>query len=179
MKNLTFIFIILSCLLFSSCSIPSVAKYNQLYSFTKEERKLKGGFGSKNRTEVLVKDFRENEMYEEDITALKEEVEKYIVAHQDLSDETKNALRELKVTEGETTEEVRLLLGDPDKIAESDLIETWIYTINKVRAFTVFIIPVFVAHEGYYLRFQDNRLTAIERHLPKQILRQASGPGII
>lgn len=158
--------------------MPTAAKYSQIYSFTREEKKVKGGFGSKRKV-VSVKDFREIAMYAEDITALKEEIEKYIVAHPDLSESTKNNLRELKVTAGAAKEEVKLLLGEPDKVTKTSTSEIWIYRINRIRAFTVFIIPVCFVHEGYYLHFKDNALLAIERHSLQQSVHQARAPGII
>lgn len=119
-------------------------------------------------------------MYDEDIAALKEEVEKYISSHDGLSEQKKADLRELKVTEGDTKEEVFLLLGEPEKISGAGAgKETWIYRINRLRAFTFFIFPYYFAHEAYYLRFENNKLMSIERHYPKQMVHQASGPGIL
>lgn len=180
MEKMKFAILILFYIYLSGCcSIPSVSNYSQLYSFTKETKKIKGGFGKKV---ILIKDFRENEMYDEDIAALKEKIEKYISHHTDLSEQTKNNLRELKVTQGATEEEVELLLGNPDKVIHpGDNVgfasEIWIYKINKATAFTVVIIPVFFTHEGYYLYFKDNTLTVIERHYLKQTF-QSSGLGI-
>jgi len=122
-----------------------------------------------------IKDFRGIEMYDEDIDALKEEVKEYIVAHPELSDAKKKDLRELKVMQGETKEEVRLLLGSPDKIVNP---QTWVYKISTWRAFTVFIVPVFFVHEGYYLYFKDDILTGIEKHYLKQLIEQSAGPGV-
>jgi len=171
----TIILLLSLCLLFSlsGCSIPTSANYNELYSFTSKEKTTKGMMGFKKKTE-LVRDFRENEMYVEDIAALKEDVEKYIAAHPDTSDEIKANMRQLKITPGFNKEEVELMLGEPDKISGN----TWIYQISRLRAFTFFIFPFFFAHEGYYLRFNNGCLSAIERHFPKQIIHQASGPGL-
>ncbi|MDD5653611.1 MAG: hypothetical protein PHT31_05595 [Candidatus Omnitrophica bacterium] len=157
----------------SGCSIPTSANYNELYSFTSQEKTTKGMMGFQKKTE-LVRDFRENEMYVEDIAALKEDVEKYITAHPEISEEIKADMRQLKIAPGFNKQEVELMLGEPDKISG----DTWIYQISRLRAFTFFIFPFFFAHEGYYLRFNNDRLTAIERHFPKQIIHQASGPGI-
>ncbi|MFA4842460.1 MAG: hypothetical protein WC658_01320, partial [Candidatus Omnitrophota bacterium] len=77
---------------------------------------------------------------------------------------------------GENEEEVRLLLGEPDKVIRGG--STWIYKISRIRAITVFIIPVFFVHEGYYLNFQDGILAGIERHYPRQIVEQSPGPGV-
>lgn len=152
--------------------MPTSASYREIYSFTKEEKKVKSVFGKKQS--ISIKDFRENEMYEEDMEALKEDVEKYIALHPDLSEAAKNNLRELRVAEGATKEEVKLLLGEPDKISD----ETWVYKINKLRAITVFIVPVFFVHEGYYLYFKDGVLSGIQRHYPKQVVEQVPGPGL-
>jgi hypothetical protein len=163
--------------------MPATAPYSQLYSFTREEKKIKGRIGSSKKT-VVVKDFRGNDMYEEDMTALKERVEKYIASHADLGEPTKNNLRELKVTAGATKEEVELLSGGPDKViktyakANNTASEIWIYRINKINVFIIFIVPVFWAHEGYYLHFKDNILTAIERHYLEQTVHQTSAPGV-
>ena len=95
-------------------------------------------FGSASKT-VTIKDFRENEMYREDIAALKEKVEKYISVHNDLSEGGKNNLRELKVTKGATEEEVELLLGEPDRVISG----AWIYKINKSATFSIIFLPIF------------------------------------
>lgn len=184
MKSIKFAILILFCITISGCcSLPSVANYSKLYSLTKEEKKIKGGFGGKKKV-ILIKDFRENEMYDENIAALKEEAEKYISLHTDLSEQTKNNLRELIVTAGATKEEVKLLLGEPDKVIKQNVktggrSEMWIYKINKTDVFTIFIIPLFFPHQGYYLYFKDNVLTAIERHYLEQTFQSSdSGVGL-
>lgn len=176
MKKIQYLILVFLTVNLGACTIPTAAKYNEIQSFTREEKKKKGAFGT-NKTTETIRDFRQNEMYPEDITAAKEEVEKYIAAHPDLSEEIKNNLRGLKVAPGESKEEVELLLGEPDKISKNK--DLWIYRISRIRAFTVFIFPVFFAHEGYYLRFKDNKLLAIERHYPEQTIHQASAPGLI
>lgn len=185
MKRIKFAILILFCIAISGCcSLPGVANYSKLYSLTKEEKKIKGGFGGKKKV-ILIKDFRENEMYDENITALKEEAEKYISLHTDLSEQTKNNLRELIVTAGATEEEVKLLLGEPDKVIKQEnktgtRSEMWIYKINKTDVFTIFIIPLFFPHQAYYLYFKDNVLTAIERHYLEQTFQSTdSGVGLI
>lgn len=177
MKRIPLLILLLASFSLSGCSLPTTARYSQIYSITREEKKIEGSFGSKKKV-VSIKDFRESEMYEEDIPALKQEVEKYIAAHPDLSEPEKNNLRELKVTEGLTKEEVKLLLGEPDKIIRKGPAEIWIYRINRLRAFTVFIIPIAFVHEGYYLNFKENTLLSIERHSLKQSLHQTGGPGV-
>lgn len=186
MKRISSAILIILCVyLGGCCSLPGVETCNQLHSFIKTERKAKSGFGGKSKV-ILIKDFRgSDEVYEEDMAALKEEVEKYISGHPELSDATKNNLRELKVAPGATKQEVELLLGAPDKAEKSkgsadfNASEVWIYKINKIRAFTVFIIPVFFVHEGYYLYFKDDALAGIERHYLKQIVQQSAGAGVV
>lgn len=176
MKKILFPALILFCIYISGCcSIPQAANYSQLYSFTKEKKKIKGGFASKSKA-VLVKDFRENEMLDKDISALKEKVDKYISSHNDLSESTKNNLRELKVTAGATGQEVNLLLGKPDRIIKANdktyaTSQIWVYRINKRSTFTIIVIPVFFTHEAYHLYFKDNVLTKIERHYLEQTLQ--------
>jgi len=160
----------------SGCSIPTSANRSEIYSFSRENKKLRGGFGG-NATYELIRDFRGYEMYPEDIAALEEKVENFISLHPKLSDSQRDNLRKLRLTPGATKEETLLLLGEPTKVSGGG--STWIYRLNKIRAFTFFIVPVFFAHEGYYLRFDGDRLTAIERHYPEQMMHQASGPGII
>jgi hypothetical protein len=154
------------------CSVPRADSYKQLYSYTKEEKTTKGKFGFKTKA-TLIKDFRENEAFAENITALKEKVEKYISTHTDLNELTKNYLRELKVTEGATKEEVKLLLGEPDKVIKpgkkDGACETWIYATSKRSTFTVIFLPVFFGHEKHYLYFKDDILTLIERHYLEQV----------
>lgn len=159
----------------SGCSMPASINRSEIYAFSRQEKKLRGGFD--NATYELVKDFRGYEMYPEDIEALQKKVETYISSHPQISKSQIDNLRELKVIPGATKEEVFLLLGEPTKVSAGG--DTWIYRLNKLRAFTFFIVPVFIAHEGYYLRFDGNRLVAIERHYPEQMMHQASGPGVI
>ncbi|MFA4843126.1 MAG: hypothetical protein WC658_04760, partial [Candidatus Omnitrophota bacterium] len=109
MKNL--IFLILLAGFLSGCSMPAVSAQKQLYSFTREEKKVKGVFAKKKS--VSVKDFRGVEMYEEDMQALQQEAEEYIAAHPNLSEEIKTNLKQLRVAAGENEEEVKLLLGEP------------------------------------------------------------------
>jgi hypothetical protein len=161
--------------------MPRADTYAQLYSFTKEEKKIKGGI-SGSRKLVLIKDFRENERYDEDIAALKEEVEEYISRHPDLAEATKNNLRELRITAGAAQKEISLLLGKPDRVIESGdkagaASEIWIYRINKSSIFTVIVIPVFFTQEAYYLYFKDTVLTKIERHYLEQTF-ETSGIGL-
>lgn len=127
-----------------------------------------------SKTYVDIKDFRGNERYDEDIAALKEEAEKYIALHPELSEGVKSALRELKVSAGLNTEEVQLLLGRPDNTAK----DMWVYRISKLRIFTVFIIPVFPVHEGYYLYFKDGVLKTIEKHYLRQTIEQSPSSGV-
>lgn len=133
---------------------------------------------------VLLRDFRQNDIYEEDIAALKAEVEKYILSHPGLSDAAKENLRQLKVTAGLDKQEVELLLGSPDKLmrvsnkGKYGASEIWIYKINKMRAYTVFIVPVAVMREGYYLYFKDDSLMAIEKHSLRQTIQQNAAPGV-
>jgi len=159
----------------SGCSIPASVNRSEIYAFSSQEKKLRGGFD--DATYELVKDFRGYEMYPEDIEALRKRVETFISSHQELSESQIDNLRKLKIVPGASKEEVLLLLGEPTKVASGG--STWIYRINKLRAFTFFIVPVFIAHEGYYLRFDGQRLVAIERHYPEQMMHQASGPGVI
>jgi len=161
-----------------------VANQKQIVSYYKEEVKKKGSFFGGTSPEFF-KDFRQNEAYEEDMVALKEEAGKYISGHPGLSDSAKNNLRELKVTEGASRQEVELLLGKPDKVsqlgagANYNATELWVYKISRIRIFTVFIIPLFFVHEGYYLYFKDDILAGIERHYLKQVIEQGAGPGVV
>jgi len=181
MKKILFPLLILFSTYISGCSIPIKASCKQLYSFTKEEIKIREGFSK--RMVISIKDFREKESYDEDIIALEEKVEKYILGHPELSESAKNNLRKLKVSPGSTKEEVKLLLGKPDKVTKAGnnvyaASQKWIYRINNLTTFTIFFLPVFYAHEGYYLYFKDDILAAIERHSLKETT-QATAPDLI
>jgi hypothetical protein len=173
---------IILCICVFGCSAPRVANYQYIDAYTKEEKKVQEGFVKKKV--VLIKDFRGNEMYEEDATALKEEIEEYISRHPTLDDSIKNNLRQLKLVAGMTRDETKLLLAEPEKVeklgsrAKYDASELWIYRTNKLRAFTVFIFPVFVAHEGYYLYFKDGVLAEIEKHFLEQMVKQSDATGV-
>lgn len=183
MKIISASIIVLVSLAMIGCSLPTAAIQGSLYSFVKEEKRIKSAFGDKKS--ITIKDFRQNDAYDEDIEALKTEVEEYISQHPDLSESAKNNLREIKVTPGASHNEVVLLLGKPDKLARAagsgryGASEIWIYKLSKIRVFTIFILPVFPVHEGYYLYFKDGALVEIERHYLKQVVEQHAAPGVI
>lgn len=175
--------LILSLAVFlSGCSMPVSSIQGSLYSFTKEKKKGKGMLASWSAP--TVRDFREEEAYEEDMEGLKEDVEEYISRHPDLKESARNDLRELKVSPGAGSEEVILLLGKPDKLinlrgeGRYGASEIWIYKISKLRTFTVFIFPVFPVHEAYYLYLKDGTLLEIERHALKQTVEQGRGSDV-
>ncbi len=182
-KILPAVLILFSIYIAGCCSIPRVASSKQIYSITKEEKIKKGSFGFKTKI-VLIRDFRENDVFDSEIVFLKEKVEKYISSHADLSEPAKNNLRELKVTEGSTKEEVQLLLGGPDKAVKASkkadiASEVWIYKTNKSSIFTIIFLPVFFGHETYYLYFKDNVVMLIERHYLEQTFYATdSGAGL-
>ena len=135
--------------------------------------KQKGAFGLKSKV-VFIKDFRGNDMYDDDIASLKEEIEKYIASHAGLSEATKDSIRKLKVAEGLSQDEVKLLLGKPDTILKPDnksgASASWVYSTRKRSAFMIIIFPVFFSHEAYYLYFKDNSLAQIEKHYFAQVI---------
>jgi len=181
MKRLSIPIIVFVSLNMIGCSMPITAIQGPLYSFTMRMGTSKSGFTQKKF--IQIKDFRGNDAYDEDMAALKAEVEKYISQHPDLSESVKNDLRALKVTQGAAANQVTLLLGKPDKIIKVGgaghygASEAWIYRISKMHAFTVFIIPMFFVHEGYYLYFKDGALVEIERHTLKQVIQQSEPLG--
>ena len=174
MRRLLFPILGMLCFYISGCSIPMVAKYSQLSTFTsnKTGKKMKFGLGGSNRA---IEDFLGNKIHKEDIDIVKERVEKYISIHNNLSEATKNNLRELRVTEGATKEEVELLLSKPTKIIKRKdnvhaISKIWLYKINKRNPFTIVILPIFLIHEKYYLYFKENILFNIQRHYLRQIV---------
>lgn len=184
MKKISVLVIALVLFSLMGCSMPTAAVQRTLYSFTRDEKVKKSGFMGTRKT-ITIKDFRQNEAYDEDIEGLKKDAEDYISKHAELSESAKNNLRELKVTQGSTADEASFLLGKPDKVARASGLgrygatEIWIYRISKIRVFTLFIFPVFFVHEGYYLYFKDGVLVEIERHYLEQIVKQGSAPGIV
>lgn len=175
MKKNIYIIFILFCI--CGCSSPRVSTYNQLYSFTKEKKTVKVTFGKKEV--VSLRDFQENEAYDEYVTDLQVKVEKYILEHPELSEEAKKNLRELKVSAGSNKAEVELLLGEPLKVNAAKnnaygATELWIYKISKIDITTIFIIPVFWTHQGYYLYFKDNALAGIEKHYLEPLIQTTS-----
>ncbi len=182
MKIILIPFMVLVLLSMTGCSMPVATVQRPLYSFTKEVKTSKGGFMSKKKI-VTVTDFRGKETYEEDMEGFQKETEEYISKHPDLKEAAKDNLRNLRVTQGSGADEVTFLLGKPDKVIRAagksryGASEIWIYKINKIRMFTIFIFPVFFVHEGYYLYFKDGALVEIERHYLKQVVRQGQGRG--
>jgi hypothetical protein len=183
MKIISMLFLIFLLSGIAGCSTPVVKSQKSLSSYIKEEKVVKGGFMGKKKV-ITLKDFRENEVYEEDMENSQKVAEEYIAKHASLSEAAKNNLKKMQVAQGSSQEEVTLLLGKPDKIISPagknpyGASEIWIYGIHKMQAFTVFIIPVSVIHESYYLYFKDGMLSEIERHYLKQVVGQAPGPGL-
>ena len=79
MKIISVSTIVLVILSMIGCSMPIVAIQRPLYSFTREEKITKGGFMGKKKS-ITIKDFRGNDAYDEDIEALKTEVENIFVS---------------------------------------------------------------------------------------------------
>ncbi|MFH1198830.1 MAG: hypothetical protein V1650_01525 [Candidatus Omnitrophota bacterium] len=182
MKKILFSSVIILSFFAAGCSTLRVTPQSQLPSYTKVESKKKGFTIGKGKI-ISYKDFKNNEIYEEDVDALREEVGEYIVKRPELSEAVKASLDKLEVTLGLTKEQVILLLGEPDKISslgknQYSAGELCIYRVTKWRAYTVFIIPVFFVHEGYYLYFKDDILAGIERRDLKQMIKQGSAPGV-
>ncbi|MBI4972594.1 MAG: hypothetical protein HZC16_02115 [Candidatus Omnitrophica bacterium] len=166
----TLALIIICVFLGGCCSLPRKAIYEQIYSYTSEKKKIKARYGGSRKIEV-VQDFRERQAYEEDITAFKEKIEKYIAEQPNLSENAKERLRQMRVSAGATKEEVSFLLGPPEKIErinKADNQQIWIYRTSKISFYTIAFLPVFFVREGYYLYFKDNLLTLIERHYLEQ-----------
>lgn len=163
--------------------MPMLSAQKDMPGLTRQERRISEGFAKRRLIEF--RDFRGNLAYEDEIAGLKEKIEKYISSHPELSDEVKLSLRELKIIAGFKKPEVELLLGKPDAVKKSGAgakygaTSIWAYKKNKMRAFTVFIIPVFFVHEAYYLYFKDEFLAGIDSSSLKQTLHQAPARGVI
>lgn len=176
------IIFLLGCFL-CGCSLPSMTTYSSLPNYTRKEERKKRAFASEKKY-IVYKDFRLNELYEEDVAAYKVDVEEFIVEHPNLAAEKTSVLRELTVVPGLNKEEVILLLGSPDKIIRPHnyknygVCEKWIYKIKKWRTFNIFIVPVFPVHEAYYIYLKDGVVAAIEKHYLTQIFQQGSAPGV-
>lgn len=178
MKNKLGLFIIpvVVALCLTGCSIPSSAKYNELFAFTKKERKIKSRFGA---TAIDIKDFLGNEAYEEDMDNFKEKAEKYMADNPGLSEAVKNNLRKLKISAGLPEEAARLLLPKPIKVSQTGpASETWIYRTRKLQIFSIFIMPLFPAYQSYHFYFKDGVLGEIEWYYLSQSVYQedAFGP---
>lgn len=170
-RRILFSSIIFFCLYISGCSVPVAIQHGQLNAFSEEKIKL----NSQTGVFILVRDFYGNEVGEENRERLKKDVEQYISLHSSLDEKEKNNLRELKVVPGNSKEEVDLLLGKPFKVLEANdktnkASELWIYRKDKVDTFLIFILPVFFAHDSYYLYFDGDKLNAIEEHYIKQAI---------
>jgi len=172
MKILTPVFSLLIFLTVNGCcSLPKTESKKELYSIVKETTVEKSMFG-KNQI-VSFKDFRGYEAFNKNIDSLKARIEGYIQNHPDLSESTKKDLRDYKVARGSSMDEVRLLLGAPDKVIKSKAHpqkpdEVWIYITDKDSNFQIVFLPVYFGHEKYYLYFTGNLLANIERHYLQQ-----------
>jgi len=156
---------------------------SNLPNYIKKEERKKRSFASEKKY-IAYKDFRLNEIYEEDVAAYQVDAEEFIAKHPGLVSEKISALRQLKVVLGLNKDEVTLLLGIPDKAVRPHyyknygIAEKWIYKIHKWRMFNIFIVPVFPVHEAYYIYFKDGEVAGIEKHYLTQMFEQGSAPGV-
>jgi hypothetical protein len=181
MKKISLGVLSILCTCALGCSIPMTAKYSQLDIFPpgKADKKSKFSIFMPARKP---ENFLGDKVSKADIEAVKEKSEKYILAHNDLDDASKQYLRDLKVVRGATMEEVRLMLGEPLKIVKSGknarpFQETWVYKTKKADSFRVLVIPLFSVNETYYLYFKDNILTGINKRYLQQATGSNSRPG--
>jgi hypothetical protein len=153
--------------------MPVKERFSQVNIFPPDENKT----GKKRKVSLLKegRDFLGNAVDKQDIKAAGEKAEKYISEHSDLSEASKNNLRQLILSEGSNKEEVRLLLGEPTRIIQpkdktQDASEIWLYKSKKSHPFNMLVFPLFPIYEVYCFYFKENVLTEIEKHYWRQTL---------
>lgn len=141
-------------MLLGGCSAPSYYLRDNISCYYKDK--------SVNR------DFKGKVIHKEYITGLKARVEDYISHHPEINGETKSALTDFKVIKGMTKEQVRLLLGEPEKAQHLNsgnkfrADARWVYAMETLRCVYVVPIPVFFTHDAYHLYFKGDILVGIE-----------------
>ena len=114
------------------------------------------------------RDFKGNVILKEYITNLKGKIEDYISQHPEIDEEVKSALKNFKVIKGMTKEQVRLLLGNPERVQTLNsknkfrADERWVYMMKESRCVYVVPVPIFFTHDAYHLYFRGDILAATE-----------------
>jgi len=150
-KLITFIGLLL---LLSGCSAPNYYLRDNINCYYKD----KG----------INMDFKGNIIYKEYITNLKGKIEDYISHHPEINEEAKSALKNFKVVKGMTKEQVKLLLGNPERVQTLNsknkfrADQRWVYIMKESRCVYVVPVPVFFTHDAHHLYFKGDILIAME-----------------
>ncbi len=113
-------------------------------------------------------DFKGHIIAKEYISKLKGKAEDYTSQHPEISGEVKDALKNLKVVKGLTKEQVKLLLGNPERVQalspnnKFGADQRWVYIRGDLRCIYVLIVPVLFTHNAYHLYFKGDILIAID-----------------
>lgn len=144
-------------IMISGCSAPNYFLQDNINCYYRHEGK---GWDFKNNTLDL-----DEEKY---ITNLKSKIKNYISTKLAIDGGIKTALESFKVIKGMSKEEVRLLLGNPERTQvlnpknkfKAD--ERWVYIMKGLQYVYIGPVPVFFTHDAYHLYFSGEVLIAIE-----------------
>ncbi|MDD5155868.1 MAG: hypothetical protein PHF11_05230, partial [Candidatus Omnitrophica bacterium] len=113
-------------------------------------------------------DFKGYLIHKEYTDNLKNKVEEYIAGHPQTSEEARAELRNFKVVKGMTAEQVKLLLGEPERIQPLNTGNKfradarWVYMMKDTVCIYVVPVPLFFTHNAYHLYFKNGVLVGIE-----------------
>jgi hypothetical protein len=151
-KLITFIFLLL---FLGGCAAPLYYLRDDINCYYKDK--------------MISRDFKGNiiDNAKEYVTNLKGKIEDYLSHHPEINEETKLALKNCKVTKGLTKEQVKLLLGNPERVQtlssknkfKAD--QRWVYIMEEQKCIYLFV-PIFFTHNAYHLYFRGDILIAIE-----------------
>lgn len=156
--------------IFIGCALPGYSRINSIESYYDTSEWYKPCFFCADKSRSVTVDFRNNRIEDKEkyLADLRGKVEEYILRYPETAEETKAALKRFSVITGMTKEQVKLVLGNPEKVQslnsdnkfKSD--ERWVYIDKGLTAVQIGPVPIFFTHNANHLYFRDDVLTAIE-----------------
>lgn len=157
-------------MLLSGCSAPSYRRIDTINCYYDTTEWGHDSLFAIPKSQPVTIDFKNDRINNKEtyLADLKGRVEDYLLRHPEITGETKSALENFKVIEGMTKEQVKLLLGNPERIQSLDsnnkykADERWVYIMKGLQGVYVGPVPIFLTHNAYHLYFKVDILSGIE-----------------
>ena len=153
-KRLLTVAWVIGLLLLSGCAGPLYYQRESINSFYKQEN--------------LNANFRGTFVESKDVVNLKSKAKDYISRNPAVDEKIKSALANLKVIPGMNQEQVKLLLGEPDKAQDLGCgnrykaNERWVYKKADLKCVYFVPLPLFFTNDSFRLYFKDGIVAGIE-----------------